>query len=209
MWLNQDSLARSLTHATSTPEVPSTYIHPFLSPEPPKNILLLIRERMAKNISIFPFWNKCSSYLVTTTCYIISWDECSKKIIYEEIKRGPESRKKRKSETRGKNGQVSDTRIRSTRYPPERKRKYRASHSLHKVSKSKEGMYPLKRANVELDFYHCYHHHHHTPFIRHTWTSWFDLLICFFGSIVWLYNKCLASMYTLSPTYVLQILKPY
>ena len=29
MWLNQDSLARSLTHATTTPEVPSTYIHPF------------------------------------------------------------------------------------------------------------------------------------------------------------------------------------
>ena len=54
MWLNQDSLARSLTHATSTLEVPSTYIHPFPSPEPPKNILLLIRERIAKNISIFP-----------------------------------------------------------------------------------------------------------------------------------------------------------
>jgi len=55
MWLNQDSLARSLTHATSTPEVESTYIHPFPSPEPPKNILLLIRERIAKNISIFPY----------------------------------------------------------------------------------------------------------------------------------------------------------
>ena len=54
MWLNQDSLAHSLTHAASTPEVPSTYIHPFSSPESPKNILLLIRERMAKNISVFP-----------------------------------------------------------------------------------------------------------------------------------------------------------
>jgi len=43
----------------------------------------------------------------------------------EEIKRGkcPEPRKKRKSETRGKNGQVSDSRIRGTRYPPERKEK--------------------------------------------------------------------------------------
>jgi len=42
---------------------------------------------------------------------------------YKEIKRGkcPELRKKRKSETRGKNGQVSDSRIRGTRYPPERK----------------------------------------------------------------------------------------
>ena len=43
---------------------------------------------------------------------------------YEEIKRGkfPEPRRK-KSETRGKNGQVSDSRIRGTRYPPERKEK--------------------------------------------------------------------------------------
>ena len=47
-------LARSLIYATSTPEVPSTYIHPFSSLEPPKNILLLIRERIAKNISVFP-----------------------------------------------------------------------------------------------------------------------------------------------------------
>jgi len=44
---------------------------------------------------------------------------------YEEIKRGncSEPRKKRKSETRGKNGQVSDSRIRGTRYPTERKEK--------------------------------------------------------------------------------------
>ena len=54
MWLNQDSLARSLTYVASTPEVPSTYIHSFPSPESPKNILLLIREGIAKNISIFP-----------------------------------------------------------------------------------------------------------------------------------------------------------
>jgi len=54
MWLNQDSLARSLTHAASTLEVSSTYIYLFPSPEPPKNILLLILERIAKNISIFP-----------------------------------------------------------------------------------------------------------------------------------------------------------
>jgi len=41
---------------------------------------------------------------------------------YEEIKRGkcPKPQRK-KSETRGKNGQVSDSRIRVTRYPPERK----------------------------------------------------------------------------------------
>jgi len=34
----------------------------------------------------------------------------------------------------------------------ERKRKYRASHSPQKASKCKKGMYPLKRAKVELDF---------------------------------------------------------
>ena len=54
MWLNQDSLERSLIYATSTPKVPSTYIQPFPSSEPPKNILLLILERIAKNISVFP-----------------------------------------------------------------------------------------------------------------------------------------------------------
>ena len=42
---------------------------------------------------------------------------------------------------------------------------------LKKASKCKRGMYPLKRAKVELDFHHCYHHHHHTPFIRHACTS--------------------------------------
>ena len=85
----------------------------------------------------------------------------------------PGTSKKRKSETRGKNGQVSDSRIRGTRYPPERKEKENIEHLilLKKFQKSKKGMYPLKRAKVELDFHHCYHHHHHTPFIRHTCTS--------------------------------------
>ena len=48
----------------------------------------------------------------------ISHDEC------------PEPRKKRKSETRGKNGQVSDSRIRGTRYPPERKEKENIEHLI-------------------------------------------------------------------------------
>jgi len=58
----------------------------------------------------------------------ISGDECSnkkrEKKVYKEIKRGkcPEPQRK-KSETRGKNGQVCDSRIRGTRYPPERKEK--------------------------------------------------------------------------------------
>ena len=51
---------------------------------------------------------------------------------YEEIKRGkcPEPRKKRKSETRGKNGQVSDSRIWGTRYPPEKKEKENIEHLI-------------------------------------------------------------------------------
>ena len=62
--------------------------------------------------------------LVTTTCYIISRDECSKKGIRGNKKgQVPGTSKKRKSETRGRNGQVSDSRIRGTRYPPERKEK--------------------------------------------------------------------------------------
>jgi len=40
----------------------------------------------------------------------------------------PGTSKKRKSETRGKNGQVSDSRIRGTRYPPERKEKENIEH---------------------------------------------------------------------------------
>jgi len=51
---------------------------------------------------------------------------------YEEIKRGkcPEPRKKRKCETRGKNGQVFDSRIRGTRYPPKRKEKENVEHLI-------------------------------------------------------------------------------
>jgi len=90
---------------------------------------------------------------------------------------------------------VQDTHLRL------KKKKIQGISFSSKFQKIKKSMYPLRRAQVELDFNHCYHHHHHTPFIRHTCTSWFDLLACFFGSMVWLYNKCLISMYILSPTY--------
>ena len=58
--------------------------------------------------------------------------EKEKKNIYEEIKWGkcPKPRKKRKSGTRGKNGQVSDSRIRGTRYPPERKETKNIEHLI-------------------------------------------------------------------------------
>ena len=168
----------------------STYIHSLPSPEPPKSILLLIRERIAKNNSVFPYEINARVILITATCYIISGDECSKKREkrYEKIKRGkcPEPRKKKKSETRGKNGQVSDIRIRGTRYPPERKEKEKEEHLilLKKFQRAIKVCIPSKEQQVELDFHHCYHHHHHTPFIRHTCTSWFDLLTCFSGSMV-------------------------
>jgi hypothetical protein len=104
MWLNQDSLARSLIYATSTPEVPSTYIHPCPSPEPPKNILLLIRERIAKNISVFPCEINAQVILLLPLAILsqemsaLKRKKRKKKKINEEIKRGkcPEPRKKEK-----------------------------------------------------------------------------------------------------------------
>ena len=42
----------------------------------------------------------------------------------------PGTSKKIKSETRGKNGQVSDSRIRGTRHPPERKEKENIEHLI-------------------------------------------------------------------------------
>ena len=85
MWLNQDSLARSLIYATSIPEVPSTYIRPFLSPESPKNILLLIRERIAKNISVFPC--EINAQVILLLPLAILSQEMSALKKYEEIKR--------------------------------------------------------------------------------------------------------------------------
>jgi len=71
-----------------------------------------------------------------------------KKERYEEIKRGkcPEPRKKRKSKTRGKNGQVSDSRIRGTKYPPERKEKENIEHLilLKKFQKARKICIPSK-----------------------------------------------------------------
>ena len=70
---------------------------------------------------------------------------------YEEIKRGkcPEPRKKKnkkKSEMRGKNGQVFDSRIRGTRYPPERKEKENIEHLilLTKFQKARKVCIPSK-----------------------------------------------------------------
>ena len=151
MWLNQDSLARSLIYATSTPEVPSTYIHLCPSPEPPKNILLLIRERIAKNISVFPCEINAQVILLLPLA-ILSHETSALKKRGEKKnnKRGnkkgqvPGTSKERKSEMRGKNGQVSDSRIRGIGYPPERKEKEEHLILLIKFQKARKVCIPLK-----------------------------------------------------------------
>ena len=72
--------------------------------------------------------------------------ETSKKKIYEEIKRGkcPKPRRKEKSETKGKNGQVSDSRIRDTRYPPERKENIEHLILLKKLQSERKVCIPSK-----------------------------------------------------------------
>ena len=82
MWLNQDSLARSLTHASSAPEV-RIHIYPPISisrttqnystPNPGEN------SQKHSPISVFPYEINAQVISVNTTCYIISRDECSKK----------------------------------------------------------------------------------------------------------------------------------
>ena len=56
------------------------------------------------------------------------------------------SKEKKKSETRGKNGQVSDSRIRGTGYAPERKEKWKIEHLilLIKFQKAKKVYIPSK-----------------------------------------------------------------
>jgi len=114
----------------------STYIHPFPSPEPPKNILLLIRERIAKNISIFPceIMLKLSWLLPLATLFqeMSALKKREKRIRGNKKGQvpGTSKEKKKKSETRGKNGQVSDSRIRGTRYPPKRKEKENTEHLI-------------------------------------------------------------------------------
>ena len=57
----------------------------------------------------------------------------------------PGTSKERKSETRGKNGQVSDNRIKDTRYPPERKEKEEHLILLIKFQKARKVRIPSKK----------------------------------------------------------------
>ena len=82
MWLNQDSLARSLIHPASTLEV-RIHIYPpisisrttqkYCTPNPGEN------SQKPFPISVFSCEINAQGISVTTTCYIISRDECSKK----------------------------------------------------------------------------------------------------------------------------------
>ena len=56
----------------------------------------------------------------------------------------PGTSKERKSETRGRNGQVSDSRIRGTRYTPERKEKEEHLILLTKFQKARKVCIPSK-----------------------------------------------------------------
>ena len=54
MWLNQDFTC-TFTHICYFYSGSTIHIYPSIpSPEPPENILLLIPERITKNISVFP-----------------------------------------------------------------------------------------------------------------------------------------------------------
>ena len=212
MWLNQDFTC-TFTHICYFYSGSTIHIYPSIS------ISRITQKYSTPNLGendqkyfCFPLWNKCSSYLVTTTCYIISRDECSKKRERKKIRgnkkeqvlgTSKETKKVRREVKMDKCPTVElgvqDTHLR------EKKKKSISFYSLFKKqgryvspqkSKSRITLSPLLSPS--------------SPYIiRHTCTSWFDLLICFFGSMVWLYNTCLVSMYILSPTYELQILKSY
>ena len=105
----------------------------------------------------FPCEISAQVILVTTTCYIISRDECSlKKRKIRGNKKGqvPGTSKKRKSELRGKNGQVSDSRIRGTKYPPERKEKENIEHLilLKKFQRARKVCIPSKEHKQNSTF---------------------------------------------------------
>ena len=99
MWLNQDFTC-TFTHICYF--YSGSTIHLFPSLEPPKNILLLIRERITKNISIFPCEINDQVILLLPLAILSHEMSALKKEgrekIYEEIKRGkcPEPRKKKK-----------------------------------------------------------------------------------------------------------------
>ena len=82
MWLNQDSLARSLTHAASTPEV-RIHIYPLISIS--RTTQKYSTPNLGENsqkyspILFFPCEIIAQVILVTPLAILFSGDECSKK----------------------------------------------------------------------------------------------------------------------------------
>ena len=99
-------------------------------------------------IPVIPREINAHNILVTTTCYIIpgGWVLWKKWIQGNKKGQVPKNSKKRKSETRGKNRQVSDSRIRGTRYPRERKEKENIEHLilLKKLQSARKVCIPSK-----------------------------------------------------------------
>ena len=99
-------------------------------------------------IPVIPREINAQDILVTTTCYIIleGW------VLWKKLIRGnkkgqvPGTLKKIKSKTRGKHGQVSDSRIRGTRYQPDRKEKENIEHLilLKKLQSARKVCIPSK-----------------------------------------------------------------
>jgi len=116
--------------------------------------------------------------LVTTTCYIISRDECSKKRErkrrYKEIKRGkcPEHRKKKEKvrrEVKMDKCPTVELGVQDTHLREKKRRKYRASHSPQKVSKEQERYVSPQKSISRIRLSPLLSPS--SPFIRHTCIS--------------------------------------
>ena len=178
-------------YSGSTHKYTSTHFHIQIHP---KLFYSYLGENSQKHyhILVIPCEINARDILVTTTCYIIPGGWVLWKNKYEEIKRGkcPKPWKKRKKEKVRK--EVKMDKCKEGMYPLKRKIKYRASYSPQKPQVQGRYIPPQKRkSRIRLSplFSPL------SPFIRHTCTSWFDLLTCFSGSMGWLCNKCLESMY--------------
>ena len=153
MWLNQDSLGRSLTLAASTPEV---RIHIYLSISISRTTQKYSTPNQGENSQkhfYFPLWNKCSSYLgyYHLLYYFRKW-VLWKKSEYEEIKGASARNLERKEKVRREvkidkcptvELGVQDTHLREKKKKERKKEKkkegkYRASYSPQKVSKEQE-----------------------------------------------------------------------
>ena len=134
--------------------------------------------------------------------------------IYEEIKRGkcPEPRKrKKKSETRGKNRQVSGVELGGTKMPTWAEKMDKCptvelgvftTHLKKKREKKKIAhVLPKQRARggeiaiwgaMRSKFYYYLYFYHYYHLLHHTCTSLFNYMLSSFGSMARLDNICMS-----------------